>query len=168
MNWNILIVLIAPAIILLIDWIRGGANFEPKKNIPWYLLAVFIPGTLFFFIDKPVVQHLLLIGAGIAIVHIFKGLIKVGSGTPVQPAQPGVYGAKLNNIDKKPFFLNPYFGWMVLFAFAAFLLLLVHSQSYYAEVHNQITLSYIVGGICLALAVFFLVKTGTTSDGKGG
>lgn len=78
MNWNLLLfVIIGAAIVFLVDWVKAGKDFKPAANIPWYVLSVFCGGVLAYFIKEPIVQKLLLIGAVVAFIHIFKGIKKI-------------------------------------------------------------------------------------------
>ena len=65
------------------------------------------------------------------------------------------------------FFLNPWFGGLVVFAFAG-VISLIHSASYSAEVHKSQTLWIIIGVMSLLAAIFCLRKVSGTSTGKGG
>lgn len=80
MNWNlILFVLLGAALMFLVDWVKAGKDFKPAANLPWYALSVFACGVLAYFIKEPIVQKLLLVGAVIAFVHIFKGIKKISA-----------------------------------------------------------------------------------------
>lgn len=156
-------------IIFLIDYVKAGSQFDPKKNLPWYAFAAAVSLLASFFIEKEVVQYLMLIGLGIAMVHIFKGAIKAGAGTP-EAARPMVYSSSL----KEPGFMertfgNPWYGWMVIAAFVS-VISFFQINSYWADKNNFNGLFGWLGiGIVAALfAVFFLYKVKTTSTGKGG
>lgn len=80
MNWNLLLfVLIGAVIMFLVDFVKEGKKFNPAENLPWYALSVFVCGVLAYFIKEPIVQKLLLVGAVIAFIHIFKGIKKISS-----------------------------------------------------------------------------------------
>lgn len=62
------------------------------------------------------------------------------------------------------FWLNPYFGVMVIAAFASFISF-IHSGSYKAEVKGQQTLWIVIGVVMAVVAVFGLYKANKTSGG---
>lgn len=65
------------------------------------------------------------------------------------------------------FWLNPWFGGMVILAFASFILIM-HSMSYSAEVKKQQTLWLVIGILSGVAAAFCLYKANKTSTGQGG
>jgi hypothetical protein len=67
----------------------------------------------------------------------------------------------------KKFFLNPWFGFFVILAFAG-VISLFHINSAVADAHKLNGLFTIGGIACLIGAAYFLYKANKTSTGKGG